>query len=247
MQDKNKTKDRLLSELEELRQRLAELEGQESMRRQAESRLRESEEKYRSLVESTEDSIYLIDRDYRYLFMNRKHLVRLGLLGDQFLGQSYRKFHSPRETKEFIKKVDRVFKTGESVQYEHKSRRDGKYFLRTLSPVKERSGQTVGLTVVSKDISELKRMEENLVALSLTDELTGLYNRRGFLTLAEQQLKTAKRVHCGTVLLSVDLDGLKKINDGFGHQEGDFVLKEAADILKKTFREADIIARMSGD
>jgi diguanylate cyclase (GGDEF)-like protein len=45
----------------------------------------------------------------------------------------------------------------------------------------------------------------------------------------------------------VDLDGLKKINDGFGHQEGDFVLKEAADILKKTFREADIIARIGGD
>jgi len=247
MQDKNKTKDRPRSELEELRQRLVELEGHESMRRQAESRLRESEEKYRSLVESTEDSIYLIDRGYRYLFMNKQHLVRLGLLGDQFLGQSYRKFHSPQETREFIKKVDQVFKTGESVQYEHKSQRDGKYFLRTLSPVKERSGQTVALTVVSKDITELKLMEENLVTLSLTDELTSLYNRRGFMTLAGQQLKTAKRVRCGTVLLSADLDGLKKINDEFGHQEGDVALKEAADILKKTFREADIIARMSGD
>jgi diguanylate cyclase (GGDEF)-like protein/PAS domain S-box-containing protein len=179
--------------------------------------------------------------------MNKKHLLRLGLLGDQFLGQLYRKFHSPQETKEFVKKVDQVFKTGESVQYQHKSRRDGRFFLRTLSPVKERDGRTTAVTVVSKDISELKQMEEKLHALSLTDELTGLYNRRGFLTLAEQQMQTAKRLRCGTVLLTADVDNLKRINDMFGHQEGDFALMETARIIKKTFREPDIKARMSGD
>ncbi|HAM49621.1 MAG TPA: hypothetical protein DCP92_02590, partial [Nitrospiraceae bacterium] len=92
MKDKDKTRDQLLSEVEQLRQQMAELEGKESMSRQAESRLRENEEKYRSLVDSTEDSIYLIDRDYRYLFMNKKHLTRLGLLGDQFFGQPYKKY-----------------------------------------------------------------------------------------------------------------------------------------------------------
>jgi diguanylate cyclase (GGDEF)-like protein len=90
-------------------------------------------------------------------------------------------------------------------------------------------------------------MEQSLRTLSLTDELTGLYNRRGFLTLAEQQLKTAKRLRCGMLLLSADLDNLKRINDIFGHQEGDFALTQAAAILKKTFREPDITARMSGD
>lgn len=179
--------------------------------------------------------------------MNKKHLLRLGLLGDQFLGQLYRKFHSAQETKEFIKKVDQVFKTGESVQYQHKSRRDGRCFLRTLSPVKERDGRTTAVTVVSKDISELKKMEEKLHALSLTDELTGLYNRRGFLTLAEQQMQTAKRLGFGTILLTADVDNLKRINDMFGHQEGDFALMETARIIKKTFREPDIKARMSGD
>lgn len=246
MQDEDKTKEQLISELAELRQRFAELETQRIMWKHAEDELRESEEKYRSLLDFTEDSIYLVDRSYRYLFMN-KHLLRLGLLGNQFLGQSYRSFHSSEETKEFIKKVNQVFKTGESIQYEHKSRRDGRYFLRTLTPVKELNGTTVAVTIVSKDISELKQMEEKLRTLSLTDELTGLYNRRGFLPLAEQQLKTAKRLGCRTLLLAADIDNLKRINDTFGHRQGDFALIEAANIIKATFREPDIISRIGGD
>lgn len=247
MHQNDKNEERLAAELEQLRQQILESERQEITRKRIEDQLRESEERYRSLVDSTEDSIYLVDRNCRYLFMNKKHLLRLGLLGDQFLGQLYRQFHSPQETKEFIKKVDHVFKTGESVQYQHKSRRDGRCFLRTLSPVKERDGRTTAVTVVSKDISELKEMEEKFHALSLTDELTGLYNRRGFLTLAEQQMQTAKRLRCGTILLTADVDNLKRINDMFGHQEGDFALMETARILRKTFREPDIKARMSGD
>ena len=247
MQDRDRTTEQLLSELETLRRRVAELERRESAMWQTEPEGRDPEEKYRFLLNNIEDSIYLVDSKYCYLFMNKAHLRRLGLLGEQFLGQPYRKYHSPQETKEFIKRINQALKTGDPLQYEHKSHRDGKYFLRTLSPVKDPGGHTVAVTIVSKDISEIKRMEQSLRALSLTDELTGLYNRRGFLTLAEQQVKTAKRLRCGMLLLSADLDNLKKINDTGGHQEGDFALTQAAAILKRTFREPDITARMSGD
>ena len=91
------------------------------------------------------------------------------------------------------------------------------------------------------------RVLAELRAVSLVDELTGLYNRRGFLFLAEQQLKIADRVKRGMLLLFADLDDLKQINDAFGHREGDCALIETANILKETFREADIIARMGGD
>ncbi|MDH5769640.1 MAG: PAS domain S-box protein, partial [Nitrospirota bacterium] len=84
-------------------------------------RIKESEEKYRSLVESTEDSIYLIDRNCKYLFMNKKHISRLGLSGDEYLGQEYSKFHSPDETKWFNEKANQVFTTGESIQHKHES------------------------------------------------------------------------------------------------------------------------------
>jgi diguanylate cyclase (GGDEF)-like protein len=83
--------------------------------------------------------------------------------------------------------------------------------------------------------------------LSLTDALTGLYNRRGFMTLAEQHLKIANRMKSLVFMLYADLDNLKHINDTFGHQEGDTALKDTAKILRETFREADIVSRIGGD
>lgn len=91
------------------------------------------------------------------------------------------------------------------------------------------------------------RIEEELRALSLVDELTKLYNRRGFLTVARQQVKMANRHKKEMLLLYADLDDLKAINDQFGHQQGDEALIEAADVLRDTFRDSDIIARIGGD
>ena len=90
-------------------------------------------------------------------------------------------------------------------------------------------------------------MEAEILALSITDQLTGLYNRRGFLSLAEQQLKLAKRNKSGMLLFFIDMDGLKWINDTLGHEEGDKALIETATLFKETFRTSDIIARMGGD
>ena len=94
---------------------------------------------------------------------------------------------------------------------------------------------------------EHAKMHERLHDISLHDELTGLYNRRGFFTLAEHLLKTAKRQQAGLFMLYCDLDGLKGINDALGHQKGDWALIDTANILKETFRGSDIIARIGGD
>ena len=92
-----------------------------------------------------------------------------------------------------------------------------------------------------------KRKEDELREMSLTDELTGLHNRRGFFTLADQQLKIINRSKKEMFLLYADLDGLKSINDTFGHDEGDKALVETAALLRDIFRESDIIARIGGD
>jgi len=90
-------------------------------------------------------------------------------------------------------------------------------------------------------------MDREIRNLAVTDELTGLYNRRGFLTAANQQLKLAHRQGEDALLLFCDLDGLKQINDSFGHREGDLALIRASDTLEKTFRDSDILARLGGD
>lgn len=94
---------------------------------------------------------------------------------------------------------------------------------------------------------ERHRLHESLKALSFTDELTGLYNRRGFLTLLEQQLSISRRTKKGFHLFLVDLDYLKQINDTYGHLVGDRALIDIAKCLRSSFRRHDIIGRIGGD
>jgi two-component system cell cycle response regulator len=98
-----------------------------------------------------------------------------------------------------------------------------------------------------RDILEKQRLAAGIRNLPLVDELTGLHNRRGFMLLAQQQLKLANRTKKGMFLLFADVDNLKWINDALGHLEGDQALIEVANILRGTFRCSDIIARIGGD
>jgi diguanylate cyclase (GGDEF)-like protein len=90
-------------------------------------------------------------------------------------------------------------------------------------------------------------LQAELGNLAITDELTGLYNRRGFMALAERQWKLGRRSGRGMLLFVMDVDHLKHINDSFGHLEGDRALKRTAEVLEQTFRDSDVVARLGGD
>jgi two-component system cell cycle response regulator len=96
-------------------------------------------------------------------------------------------------------------------------------------------------------IVERQRAEDALRMLSLTDDLTGLLNRRGFHTLADHQLKAARRSGLGSMLIYGDLDGLKAINDTLGHNVGSEAIVAMAEIMRQTFRESDLLCRLGGD
>jgi diguanylate cyclase (GGDEF)-like protein/PAS domain S-box-containing protein len=104
-----------------------------------------------------------------------------------------------------------------------------------------------GLVQVVRDITERKKFEETLRNSSLKDDLTGLFNRRGLLKQAAPYFDFARRQKEKLLLLFIDLDGMKKINDEFGHNEGDNALINTAAILNRSFRSSDIIARLGGD
>jgi diguanylate cyclase (GGDEF)-like protein len=94
---------------------------------------------------------------------------------------------------------------------------------------------------------ELRSLSVEMEQLALTDEMTGLRNRRGFLVLADQSLRMARRAKARCALVFIDLDGLKRINDTRGHAAGDTLITDAATILTHVFRESDVIARVGGD
>jgi diguanylate cyclase (GGDEF)-like protein len=100
---------------------------------------------------------------------------------------------------------------------------------------------------LASEIAERKQVEEEVHRLSVTDELTGLFNRRGFLLLAEQFLRAAKRAKTVHALIYLDLNGVKQVNDIHGHKAGDALLTDTAQVLKACFRDADIVARLGGD
>lgn len=110
--------------------------------------------------------------------------------------------------------------------------------------------QQVNIGLLSRVIRhaiERHRLIEKINSLSLRDDLTELHNRRGFFLFADQHLKLTERKKDELFLIFFDLDGLKSINDTFGHYEGDNALKAAAQALKKSFRDSDIVARIGGD
>ena len=125
---------------------------------------------------------------------------------------------------------------------------DGRWTNVRIAAIHDDRGRDLGCLVVLRDVTARRLAVENIRRLSLTDELTGLLNRRGFTTLAQQQMRLAMRTRNRLWLLFADLDGLKAINDRLGHEAGDRALSEIARLLRTApFREADIVARLGGD
>ena len=114
--------------------------------------------------------------------------------------------------------------------------------------VEQRTQELANRTIeLEKALDVVQETSEKLERLSVIDELTGLYNRRGFLTLSKQQISLKKRNNNDLLLVYFDIDGMKKINDTLGHSVGDYALTSFANLLKKVFRSSDIIARIGGD
>ena len=114
--------------------------------------------------------------------------------------------------------------------------------------IRDADGKVSKVVVVSRDITELKRLEADLREMAATDTLTGLHNRRHFLGQLEQELARVRRIkaHCAAVLM-LDVDYFKKVNDSFGHSTGDDALRHLATLIQNELRKADTAGRIGGE
>jgi diguanylate cyclase (GGDEF)-like protein/PAS domain S-box-containing protein len=223
---------------------------------EVENQFKRSYEFTRAILDSMNDAISIISvSDFTIVDVNEAFMKEYGIKEkSQVIGKTcYEVTHkrhdacSPPDDR--CPLIDAV-KNGAPVAIEHVhyDMAGGKKHVEvTASPIKNEKGEILQVVHTSRDFAERKLMEEQLYRMSMTDELTGLLNRRGFYTFCEQQLKLSKRQNRGIYLLYADLDNLKKINDAYGHHEGDVALSWAAAIIKECFRDSDIIARIGGD
>jgi len=230
-------------------------------RREAETALDESENRYCELVENANSIILRMSPTGVITYLNRFGLKFFGYSEDELMGQNAVGRIVPetdmagRDLAAMIADIGRNPERYVNNENENTYRDGSRVWISwTNKAIYDGDGRLVEVLCIGNDLSERKRAEEKLEQalkevreLSLVDQLTDLRNRRGFLTLAEQQLKVADRTQVGVGLFFIDLDNLKCINDKLGHKIGDQALVEAADVLRETFRESDIIARLDGD
>jgi diguanylate cyclase (GGDEF)-like protein/PAS domain S-box-containing protein len=210
-------------------------------------RIRESEELYRTLAEMSFASVYVV-QDGKLCFLNANALAYSGYTVEELLKKDAISLVHAEDKEQVKMSAAEMLRGNRTIPYEFRlitKAGQARWIMETVTSIVW--GGKRAILGNSMDITERKKMEEGLITLSITDLLTGLYNRRGFIMLTEQQLRLSNRSKRGMMLFFTDLDGMKWINDTLGHEEGDRALMEAADVLKEIFRSSDIIARIGGD
>ncbi len=213
--------------------------------------LRASEERLSTILNSVEACIYIKDTELRYQYANRKVCELFGASPERIIGRRDADFFDA-ETAARLEQNDRlVLERGERfAEEEHNRTRDGRHvntFLTVKLPLRRADGHIYALCGISTDISEQKKILEEVHQLAFFDPLTGLPNRRLLIDQLRHALANCDRTGHEGALLFIDLDNFKNLNDTLGHDMGDLLLQQIAERLREHVRENDSLARLGGD
>ncbi|MFS0779197.1 diguanylate cyclase [Neobacillus sp. 3P2-tot-E-2] len=218
--------------------------------REKENEIQRIKDRLELVWNSVADAMFTFDKNQNIVSVNRSFEKLLGWTAEDLIKDKSIIFVPEGEKEDLSKIIERV-KNGETVT-NHEVKRITKsggiiYFLGSFSPLYNQNGDWDGGVVAYKDITERKKYEDMLKQLALHDPLTGLPNRTYFSQCLKIEMDKAK---CSKTLLSVfvlDIDHFKNINDTYGHDIGDEVLKEFVERVKSALRKNDIMARIGGD
>ena len=209
--------------------------------------LRATEEQFRTLAEHSPDLITRVDREGRRLYTNPAVETVLGFRPEDAVGKTNRELgieHVMTSTWEHA--IAEVFRTGmpQSVEAIRSNEDQDSFYLIRLVPEFDEEGAVATVLSISRDITDQKRTEQQIRWVSFHDSLTGLYNRR-FLDEEMLRLDTERQLPLSVIM--ADLNGLKLVNDTYGHAAGDEMLRMVGEILEKACRSEDILGRWGGD
>lgn len=214
-------------------------------RKQAEEKLKESEEKYRSLVNQSVEMLFLHDLNGNFLEVNKAVIMKTGYSNDELLRMNLLDLLSDNINYDDIIRQWKEWPVGQPVTLEAKHKgKDGIIYPVEVTTGKVIIGDKEYILALVRDITERKQVEKRIRYISFHDSLTRLYNR-SFLEEEMKRLDTERQLPISIIM--ADLNGLKLVNDTYGHSTGDEMLQLAANILRSSCRAEDITARWGGD
>lgn len=209
--------------------------------------LRRTEYELKTLVENSPDIILRFDRDFRYKFVNSSFEQITGISRERLVGRTNKELGiQDSYLTEWRRTAEKVLKRGRRIDFEFSFPGvfGERYFWGQMIPEFDRAGTIETLMLIARDITQRKKADEHIRYISFHDNVTGLYNRVWF----EEEIR---RLNAGRSLpisfIVGDVNNLKLVNDVFGHREGDRLLIVIAEILRRSCRETDIVARWGGD
>lgn len=219
--------------------------------KEAERRLQESEELFRTTFEQAAAGVCHVSPRGRFMRVNRRLSDIWGYSREELMQLTFQEITHPEDLARDLAEVRRMLdgETGRYIREKRYLRKDGSvvWCNLTLSLVREASGEPKYFIAVVEDITEQKRLESELKKLARRDSLTGAFNRQHFLRTAELEFERARRYNRPLAVLMLDLDHFKQINDTYGHHAGDATLKAVVNKCMANLRRTDLFGRLGGE
>ena len=255
MKDREKTKQQLLYELKAMQKRIADLEILETQHKQTEQALIETEKRYKRLLNAVTAYTYTVEVREGCAISARHSMGCLSVTGynpEDYESDLYL-WHKMIYADDRImveNSINEIMAGREVPPVEHRiMRRDGTvvWIRNTMVPRHDENGLMIRYDGLIEDITERKLAEEELKRLATTDKLTGTYNRTKFKEIIEREIERVRRYNQPLSLIIFDIDHFKGVNDKYGHNAGDSVLKTITDLVKENIRKMDYLVRWGGE
>lgn len=206
-----------------------------------------SEKRYKTLIDNSKDIIYSCDKNGLFTAVNKQFLYLIKIHEDDIIGKKLSNLICKKDY--YIKweeAIQKVIKTEQMVDMEVEVDENAIYNV-TISPVFDKKNNVLGITGTNYDVTELRKSESIIRHMAYYDDLTGLHNRAYFFDKLNKYIQISKEESKKLVVLFLDIDNFKRINDSLGHTIGDELLRQVAKRLQLSMRKCDTVARISGD